>query len=147
MNLSETLKKFKYPSSLLYENENWRILLRPSQITFGSMVLINKEEQNSKFSDLSEAEQTSMFSMIKKIEYTFSHYFKISKINYLALMMVDPFVHYHVLPRHKEEKKFEKVSFKDSGFPGIPDLNYVNPMTGLEFKSFTKYLRSYFEKK
>ena len=26
MNLSETLKKSKYPSSLLYENENWRIL-------------------------------------------------------------------------------------------------------------------------
>ena len=145
MNLSDTLKKFKYPSSLLCENENWKILLRPSQITFGSMVLINKEEQNSKFSDLSESEQISMFNMIKKIEYIFSHYFEISKINYLALMMVDPFVHFHVLPRHKEIIKFEKVSFKDSGFPGIPDLNYANYLTNEEFKSFTKYLRSYFE--
>ena len=54
------------------------------------------------------------------------------KINYLMLMMVDPDVHFHVLPRYEAEQVFEEVSFADSGWPGPPDLaSAVNPDAAL----------------
>ena len=42
--------------------------------------------------------------------------------NYLMLMMVDPYVHFHVLPRYREPQEFRAVTFADKGWPGTPDL-------------------------
>jgi len=44
------------------------------------------------------------------------------KLNYLMLMMVDPHVHFHVIPRYDGERSLAGSSFADSGFPGPPDL-------------------------
>ena len=38
---------------------------------------------------------------------TFDH----QKINYLALMMVDPHVHFHVIPRYSGSREFEGSTF------------------------------------
>ena len=43
--MNSTLKKFDYPNSLIKEFSNWYLLLRPEQITYGSMILV---EKNSK---------------------------------------------------------------------------------------------------
>jgi diadenosine tetraphosphate (Ap4A) HIT family hydrolase len=48
--------------------------------------------------------------------------FGYDKINYLMLMMVDPDVHFHVLPRYGGERRFADLSFLDAGWPGPPDL-------------------------
>src|SRR3546814_15372281 len=45
-----------------------------------------------------------------------------SKINYLMLMMVDPDVHFHVIPRYQGERRFEGIAFPDAGWPAAPDL-------------------------
>jgi diadenosine tetraphosphate (Ap4A) HIT family hydrolase len=44
------------------------------------------------------------------------------KINYLMLMMVDPDVHFHVLPRYEGVRTHEGVDFADAGWPGPPAL-------------------------
>ena len=44
------------------------------------------------------------------------------KINYLMLMMVDPHVHYHVIPRYESPASFDGVAFVDHGWPGPPVL-------------------------
>ena len=38
------------------------------------------------------------------------------------LMMVDPHVHFHVLPRYAQTRVFDGVQFPDTGWPGPPDL-------------------------
>ena len=45
--INSTLKKFNYPSSLIREYKNWYLLLRPEQVTFGSMVLVEKKSKKN----------------------------------------------------------------------------------------------------
>ena len=40
----ETLLKFNYPNTLLREYQHWAVLLRPKQVTVGSLVLICTED-------------------------------------------------------------------------------------------------------
>ena len=42
------------------------------------------------------------------------------RINYLMLMMVDPNVHFHVIPRYSEARQWDGVEFPDAGWPGPP---------------------------
>jgi diadenosine tetraphosphate (Ap4A) HIT family hydrolase len=44
------------------------------------------------------------------------------RINYLMLMMVDPDVHFHVIPRYAGQRDFAGTSFPDGGWPGPPQL-------------------------
>ena len=38
------------------------------------------------------------------------------------LMMADPHVHMHVLPRYAKSQVFDATEFADRGWPGLPDL-------------------------
>jgi diadenosine tetraphosphate (Ap4A) HIT family hydrolase len=38
------------------------------------------------------------------------------------LMMVDKQVHYHVIPRYERDTEFSGITWKDSGWPGVPNL-------------------------
>lgn len=38
------------------------------------------------------------------------------------LMMVDPHVHFHVLPRYRQAQEFRGLTIADSGWPAAPDL-------------------------
>ena len=38
------------------------------------------------------------------------------------LMMVDPNVHFHVIPRYPEARRWRDVEFPDGGWPGPPQL-------------------------
>ena len=49
------------------------------------------------------------------------------RINYLMLMMVDPHVHFHVVPRYKGERTFADERYPDAGWPGLPDLKATKP--------------------
>ena len=44
------------------------------------------------------------------------------KINYLMLMMVDPHVHFHVIPRYEGSRSAAGLTICDAGWPGQPDL-------------------------
>ena len=144
MSFEKTLAKFGYPGYLIIENDHWYTLLRREQITFGSMILITKNEKNSSISKLNVSEQAEMFLAIQKIEKVAFNKINCDKINYLALMMVDPFVHYHVLPRYKNPKIFKDIEFIDPGYPGVPDLTYKTSLTETEFSKLVAYLKGLF---
>ncbi len=38
------------------------------------------------------------------------------------LMMVDPNVHFHVIPRYSQPRSWRNCSFADEGWPGPPQL-------------------------
>ena len=46
--------------------------------------------------------------------------------NYLMLMMNDPTVHFHIIPRYDTVKTFENIKFYDFGYPSMPSLNEGN---------------------
>ena len=119
--MNETMRKFGYPETLIKEYQSWVVLLRPAQATLGSLVLACKEDARA-FSQLSPEAFAELHEITGQLEKTLHHAFSYDKINYLMLMMVDPDVHFHVIPRYKAPKEFQGCTFVDRGWPGVPDL-------------------------
>lgn len=117
----ETLKTFGYPQTLVREYSHWCVLLRPSQVTLGSLVLICKEDA-TQLADISASAFAEMKQVVSDIETGLKTFREWDKINYLALMMVDPQVHFHVIPRYSADQEFAGVDFKDAGWPAVPQL-------------------------
>ena len=122
---NETMRKFGAPDTIIYQYQHWSILLRPVQLTLGSLVLV-AHGPASAFSELSQASFMELHKITMQIESTLARAFKYDKINYLMLMMVDPDVHFHVIPRYAEPKQFGDIEFTDPGWPGAPDLSHTN---------------------
>jgi diadenosine tetraphosphate (Ap4A) HIT family hydrolase len=123
--MNVTMKKFGYPQTLIKEFKKWVIVLRPQQVTLGSLILICQDDAKA-FSDISPEAFSELPQVIKEIESSLSKAFSYKKINYLMLMMVDPDVHFHVIPRYEETKSFSQHDFFDHGWPGTPDLKNPN---------------------
>jgi diadenosine tetraphosphate (Ap4A) HIT family hydrolase len=124
-----TLTKFGYPASLVHEGANWCVMLRKAQVTLGALVLACKEEATS-FSGISAAAFSELPAMIHGIETTLKAFRPYDRINYLMLMMVDPHVHFHVIPRYGRAQDFEGQSFADAGWPGPPNLQVAVELDG-----------------
>jgi diadenosine tetraphosphate (Ap4A) HIT family hydrolase len=119
--MNPTMEKFGYPATLLRELEDWVILLRPQQVTLGSLVLAAKGEATA-YSALPPeafAEQGAAAALIERGLAAFVDY---EKINYLMLMMVDPNPHFHVIPRYSQPRHWGGLDFPDAGWPSAPQL-------------------------
>lgn len=116
-----TFLKFNGPETLIAAYEYWSVLVRPKQCTLGALVLIANGSE-TQFSKLPIQAFTEQARVIKDIEQVLSGAFGYDKINYLMLMMVDPNVHYHVIPRYAAPATFERWALEDGGWPGQPDL-------------------------
>ena len=116
-----TLEKFGYPGTLIREYGHWCVLLRPAQVTLGSLVMVCKDTARQ-FHQISPDAFAEMAVVTRDIETTLSGFRKWDRINYLMLMMVDPDVHFHVIPRYEAEMEFAGTVFADQGWPGPPDL-------------------------
>lgn len=119
--MNATIEKFGYPATLVAEYRHWVVLARPKQATLGAQVLASREEATT-FGALSSAAFQELAEAIPRLEQATSAAFACARINYLMLMMVDPHVHFHVLPRYGETRQFEGYSFEDPGWPGPPHL-------------------------
>ena len=123
--MNATMKKFGAPGTLIGDYAHWAVLLRPGQVTLGSLVLICKEPVTA-FSMISGAAFAELELVTGHIEGVLGGLFNYDRINYLMLMMVDPDVHFHVIPRYADSRAFSGQEFTDHGWPGPPDLARVN---------------------
>lgn len=119
--MNEFRNKFKTDEFLIYESKYWVWSLRPVQATLGAGVLSLKRECPV-YSQLNQEEFCDLSNIIKVIEKTLKATFNYDIMNYLMLMMVDKQVHYHVIPRYERTMDFAGISWKDSGWPGVPNL-------------------------
>lgn len=125
--MNPTLEKFGYPATLLKEFDHWCVLQRPSQVTLGALVLVAKSSATS-VAALPPAAFAELHACCTTIDTALQLFRNFDKLNYLALMMVDPQVHFHVLPRYSTDQIFEGVVFKDAAWPGPPDLKSSTDM-------------------
>jgi diadenosine tetraphosphate (Ap4A) HIT family hydrolase len=119
--VNETMRKFGYPETLIREYDYWVVLLRPAQVTLGSLVLAAKSDATA-FGALPPGAHAELAQITAEIETTLTAEVGYERINYLMLMMVDPNVHFHVFPRYEGDRSFEDVGLADNGWPGLPDL-------------------------
>ena len=116
-----TLVKFGLPATLIADYKHWAVLLRPAQVTLGSLVLGAKGDWMA-FSQIPPQAFAELAHVTHCIETALRNFTAYEKINYLMLMMVDPDVHFHVLPRYEGERVHEGQAFPDAGWPGPPNL-------------------------
>ncbi len=119
--MNETITKFGYPATLIKEFEHWLILLRPAQPTLGSLVLAAKSDATA-YGELLRAAFAEQAEAIAAIERSLGDFCAYERINYLMLMMVDPHVHFHVIPRYSRPREWNGAEFADAGWPGPPQL-------------------------
>ncbi len=128
LTMNATMQKFGYPDSLVKEHHHWCVLLRPEQVTLGSLVVAAKSDATA-FSDLPSTAFAELSIVVTEIERSLRRFNPYDKINYLMLMMADPHVHMHVLPRYAKPQVFDATEFADRGWPGLPDLNSAAVLT------------------
>ncbi len=131
LEFNATMRKFGAPQTIIRSFECWSVMLRPAQATLGALVLAAHEPAKA-FSELSPAVFAELHDATNRIECALTKAFQYDKINYLMLMMVDPDVHFHVIPRYAQPKCFEGKEFSDAGWPVFPQLGDVNE-TDAEF--------------
>lgn len=113
--------KFGDPGTRIAQTAHWTVLLRPKQPTLGSLVLVCREPVRA-FSELSAGAYADLRAVIRVIEPALRDVSAYERINYLMLMMVDPDVHFHVIPRYAGSRSFMGADYRDAGWPGPPDL-------------------------
>ena len=119
--MNATIIKFGYPATLVREYHHWVVLIRPAQVTAGSLILAAKGDSTA-YGDLPAEAFAEQGVIIAEIEKSLRDVVNMDKINYLMLMMVDPHVHFHVIPRYQGTRSFAGLELADHGWPGPPDL-------------------------
>jgi diadenosine tetraphosphate (Ap4A) HIT family hydrolase len=106
--------KFGDPQSRIAQTAHWTVLLRPKQPTLGSLVLVCREPVQQ-FSGLSAAAFADLQRVVQGVESMLKQVVGYERINYLMLMMVDPDVHFHVIPRYSTPRQHAGVDYPDTG--------------------------------
>lgn len=119
--MNATIEKFGHPATLIRDYVHWVVLLRPAQPTLGSLVLAAKSEAIA-FSDLPAEAFAELAQITAEIEITLGNAIDYQRINYLMLMMVDPHVHFHVIPRYEGTRTAQGFTIADAGWPKPPAL-------------------------
>lgn len=135
------LSGFGYPTTLIREYPDWVVLLRPRQATLGALVLAHKGAA-PRLSDVPAEAFAGLKEVIVDMETTLGDQFGYQKLNYLMLMMVDPFVHWHVLPRYDGPRTFAGVSFLDPGWPALPNLGFTNETDAALHSALVDHLKA-----
>ena len=138
--MNVTLKKFGWPETLVREFGHWVVLVRPAQPTLGSLVLAAKSEATA-FGALDPAAYGELADVTATIEAALGATVGYAKLNYLMLMMVDPHVHFHVIPRYEGAREWHGREFVDVGWPGLPDLGHAVMLDSGDLAALADWLR------
>jgi diadenosine tetraphosphate (Ap4A) HIT family hydrolase len=139
---NQTAVRFGYPHTLIREYEHWFVLLREPQATLGSLVLCAKSDA-TEFSALPMEAHTEMGTVVGEIENALKTAFAYEKINYLMLMMVDPNVHFHVIPRYSEPRTACGLTIPDPGWPALPKLGEAREINSSERESLIAHISGF----
>jgi diadenosine tetraphosphate (Ap4A) HIT family hydrolase len=138
--MNETIRRFGYPATLIADYDHWVVLLRPAQPTLGSLILAARSEARS-FGDLGPEAFAELRAAVADIEASLASAIRYEKINYLMLMMVDPHVHFHVLPRYEGERSACGIAVRDAGWPKAPALGEAVELDAGRIEALAAWLR------
>lgn len=113
---NETLTTFGYPELLIRDYEYWAVVLRQEHVTVGSLVIITKTNALH-LGELTEEHWAEFAHVTADCELLLKKTFGAEKFNYLALMMKDPNVHFHFIPRYSKPVTVNGKEFVDKDWP------------------------------
>ena len=102
---------------VLKEYMHWVVLFRQKQVTIGSVIIMSKELEKQSLGAVSSEAWAEFPVVSADVERWLTNAFGAEKFNYLALMMYDPEVHFHVIPRYSKPVAFAGRDFIDPDWP------------------------------
>jgi len=118
--------KLGHPGGEILTTAHWRVLVRRKQVTLGALILASRRHVLS-LGELRPDEAAELPEVCRAIEAMLRQAFAPDKLNYLALMMVDPHLHFHVLPRYAARRECGGIEFEDVAWGGPPRLDVACP--------------------
>jgi diadenosine tetraphosphate (Ap4A) HIT family hydrolase len=125
MSCCDIWTKFDHAQGEIVSTSHWSVVLRRKQVTPGALVLICKQHVES-LAEMSPEAGADLPVAAKVIDLVLEE-FQPDKLNYLALMMVDRHLHFHVIPRYQRERTLHGYTFKDPNWGGPPRLDVETP--------------------
>lgn len=116
--------KFRLDDLHLADCGGWRLSLRPGQLTLGSLVLSVRSGATD-LAALSPEEGRDMAAGFGLAEQLLRGTYGAVRLNLLCLMMQDPIVHFHILPRYDRQITRHGVIWTDADWPGPPTIDPV----------------------
>lgn len=107
------MKKFRPEDLCIKEFDNWIVCIRRKQTTLGDAVILLKRETPD-IGDINKEEAAEFSKVIKWYENLCKEKFGAEKFNYIAMMMHDPFVHYHAFPRYNNTVNYLEIKWEDN---------------------------------
>ena len=116
----DQLVKFNLDALAVHEIDGWMVSVRPKQITLGSMVLIPRRYTPS-FAQLAESRRASagLFAATAACEQALNNLYHPDRVNLIAAMMKDPFVHFHLIPRYSQPMNHFGLEWIDADWPAL----------------------------
>jgi diadenosine tetraphosphate (Ap4A) HIT family hydrolase len=119
--LEEFRKKFQVADLQITDGDHWTLSVRPLQPTIGSLILsVNREL--AELSELSQSESEALGVALRQAAASLKVVFKPDKINVFCLMLIDPLVHFHIIPRYSRVVEFAGRRWADKDWPGQIDI-------------------------
>jgi diadenosine tetraphosphate (Ap4A) HIT family hydrolase len=122
LTVSQFREKFRVDDLLVFRNDGWSVSIRPKAPTLGACVISANHHRES-LGAISASESADLVDAVAWFEGRLREAFDASRFNYLALMMVDPLLHFHALPRYDSDRTFANMTWHDNAWPMPPDLN------------------------
>ena len=141
--MTATSEKFGWPATLIAEFDHWLVLLRPAQPTLGSLVLAARSDATA-FAELPGEAHAELKRVTGAIEAALARFTGYARLNYLMLMMVDPHVHFHVIPRYEGAREWGGVAFPDAGWPALPQLGEAVKLEPAQREALVAELKALF---
>ncbi len=141
--INDTIKKFGYPATLVQDYDHWVVPLRPAQVTLGSLIVAAKSQAQD-FGALSPDHFSELKIVTADVSAALGKLVAHDKLNWLMLMMVDPHVHFHLIPRYEGAREWKGQVFEDKAWPGPPALGDAIKLSDDQISGMSDWLKSGF---
>ena len=123
--LSSFTRKFHLDQLTIQSNKNWILSVRPGQMTVGSMV-VSSVQEHLNFTDLDPEAGADLTSILAEAEDAAKKIYGAVRINVVCLMMQDPLIHFHIIPRYDKAIMRYGMEWVDGDWPGPPLFHALN---------------------
>lgn len=116
------VQKQNDPDLILFENDDWVIVLRPDDQLYLGKSVVSLKEHRPTLSDLSDEQWLSFAECSRWLETHMNEAFQPTHFNWQCLMNLGvahgvTHVHWHCVPRYDREVEFAGETFVDADWP------------------------------
>ncbi len=119
-------KNGHYSHGVLKEYKHWILELSYRQHTLGSYILFAKREIEN-FHEMTAEESEELKYAMKEMETTLGRAggFRPDKFNYWQMGNGLSRLHFHGIPRYKDDREYAGIVWKDESWGSVPNWNYL----------------------